>query len=530
MTTEIAYPNFVTREGTAVKDVLATVNPVTGGVVLSSGSERLNVATDKSAARFVLLGDSLMAAEHGTRTVTAMTRLNGVVTCTAAGHALISNQRMKFTCAMPDSFNGECIITRIDANSFSFPNSGPNESATLSGHPSGGSFVAHILDWYSSSGWFGWLNTLYFSGNLNVVKNMACGGWKASYAASAAGIAYLDAQLNAEPFTDLVVAYGVNDLASRTPLQVAADLQTLCQWGLDHNARVWIDSIKPVTAAHGDSASINKKAPAVNRLMDEYAKATNNVYFVDTFSAMVDPNTGVAIANATTDGIHHSIWAARTKLAPVWYDAIKDIIKTRNPLVRSIYDNYGNNAESPVLYDDAPWANTAGGATAGTVTGDVGVNLQVRESGSGSVAASIAARTDGFGYDQVVVLTAAAANDSVSIRLQNSTLARFVGKTVRAYVAFELTGNTLGNLNGLYVNLLQTSGGASGNCYSGATAASNVLWGTSDDTISGVLTTPPFYIDPAATDITLAAAVMSAAGVGTPPTLKVGRITIVDVG
>lgn len=147
----------------------------------ATGVNKLAVPVDtktEPGSRFVLLGDSILAAENSTRSISAMARSGGVVTCTATSHALISTQGIKVSNAMPDSFNGIYQITRIDANSFSYVSDGPDEAATLSGHPSGGLFEARTTSWTAPYGWFNWTNQLYFNAGLEVAKNLSNGGWK----------------------------------------------------------------------------------------------------------------------------------------------------------------------------------------------------------------------------------------------------------------------------------------------------------------------------------------------------------------
>ena len=506
--------------------VTSSRNPVTGVLEFSEATDTKTVP----GSRFVLLGDSILAAENSTRSITAMVRSGGVVTCTANSHALISTQGIKVSNAMPDSFNGEYEITRIDANSFSFVNAGTDESATLSGHPSGGLFEARTTSWTAPYGWFAWANQLYFSAGLEVAKNLSHGGWKGTYAASDAGLAFIEKELGGTVFSDLIVAFGVNDLiGSKTPTEILDAIKVLVLWGLSKNVRVWIDAVKPVGSSHASSTTINKKAPVVNRLLADYAKTINNVYFVDTYSTMVDPTTGVAIANTVqSDYIHPSAFGARVKCAPAWYAAMNGVVTAKNLLAKSIFDNYGSDSGSPILFDDAPWANTAGGSVNGTVTGDVSVNLVLTEAGSASVAGTIAARADGFGYNQVCAITATANNDSLTVQLKNTVLARFQGKRIRLLAAFELTGNTAGNVKTVYSYITQVVGGLTGYYYGGGATVSAAQWGTTDDTITGVLMTPDVDVDAAASAVTLAIAVISLAGAGSP-TLKLGRITVIDV-
>lgn len=506
--------------------VTAEINPLTGGVELSKYVDTKTAP----GSRFVLLGDSILAAENAGRTITAMVRSGGVVTCTAISHAHITRQRLKISNAIPDSFNGEYPITYIDANSFSYANAGPDESATLSGHPSGGAFEPRTMAWYAAQGWFNWTNQIYFNAGLEVAKNIAAGGWQATYAASDSGIAFIEKELGNTAFSDLIVAYGVNDIIQgKTTTEIFNAIKVLVLWGLSKNVRVWIDAIKPVGASHAHAININKKGPVVNRLLAAYAKSLNNVYFVDTYSAMVNPTTGEVLANTVqADHIHPSAFGARVKCAPVWYAAMKGIVAPKAQLTKSIFDNYGSNSGSPVLCDDAPWTNTAGGSSSGTVTGGIGVNLRINEVGSASVVASIASRSDGFGFDQVSDITATANNDAVTIVFNTPVLARFLGKKVRLLTAFELTGNAAGNIKGLYAYMRQIVGGVTGYCYGNNTTTTNELWGTSDDTITGVFTTPEFEIDAGASSVIISVGEVMHAGAGTV-TLKIGRITVIDV-
>lgn len=496
---------------------------------LKTIAKTINTET-KPGSRFVLLGDSILAAENSTKSISAMVRSGGVVTCTATSHALISTQGIKVSNAMPDSFNGEYEITRIDANSFSYVNAGTDESATLSGHPSGGLFETRTTSWTAPYGWFNWTNQLYFSAGLEVAKNLSHGGWKATYAASDAGLAFIEKELGSVEFSDLIIAFGVNDLnVSKTPSEILYAIKVLVLWGLSKNVRVWIDAVKPVGSSHASATTINKKAPVVNRLLAAYAKTINNVYFVDTYSTMVDPTTGAAIANTVqSDHIHPSAFGARVKCAPAWYAAMNGVVTAKNLLAKSIFDNYGSDSGSPILFDDAPWANTAGGSVNGTVTGNVAVNLTLSEAGSASVEGTIVARTDGFGYDQVCAITATANNDALTVQLKNIVLARLQGKRIRLLAAFELTGNTAGNVKTIYSYITQVVGGLTGYYYGGGATVSAAQWGTTDDTITGVLMTPDVDVDAAASAVTLAIGVVAFAGAGSP-TLKLGRITVIDV-
>lgn len=94
--------------------------------------------------------------------------------------------------------------------------------------------------------------------------------------------------------------------------------------------------------------------------------------------------------------------------------------------------------------------------------------------------------------------------------------------------AFELTGNTAGNVKTIYSYVTQVVGGLTGYYYGGGVTVSAAQWGTTDDTISGVLMSPDVDVDAAASAVMLAVGVVSLAGAGSP-TLKLGRITVIEV-
>lgn len=490
----------------------------------------------KTGANFVLVGDSITAQANQTVTVTAMTRASNVVTATATAHGLLSGQKVKICNAMPDDFNGEYTVTRdTDANggdnAFTFTSVGSDGAATLSGHPSSGTFEVRVMERYTSRGWWPWLESA-FSGGVRLAKNAAVGGWTSHYAASAAGLAFLDDQIGDEVPTDICIAYGINDCVAGTAVaDQITDLTTLCEWGKAKGARVWLETIKPAESGYANSTNINELVAKVNRELRNYARDTDGVYLVDTYSAVVNPATGHCTAGLTSDNIHPNEGCARVKLGPTWYAAMNGIVKPANYLAMGVFDNYGADTASKVLWDTGPWAVTTGGTATGGVTGDISATLTVEESGDVANATVCAfgagtARSDGFGYDQECKQTAAAANDLTQVTLTTPTLARFVGQRVRVLVPFTITGNTAGNIKGLYAHIRQTVGSNTGFSYSGSNATSNALWGVSDDTITGVMCTPPMLIDAAASAIQINVGRMTAAGAGTC-TFKVGRITVI---
>lgn len=115
----------------------------------------------------------------------------------------------------------------------------------------------------------------------------------------------------------------------------------------------------------------------------------------------------------------------------------------------------GNN-----LFPNALLASGSGGTADSGATGTAAANIRVhRLAGTGTVVASVVARADGFGNNQRVVFTSAAANDRFAIWNAGSTgagwLAEFVvGRSYSFECELSLSGVSGSNLSELMVRMI----------------------------------------------------------------------------
>lgn len=85
-------------------------------------------------------------------TATGCTRATNVVTVTKNGHGLLNGDTIKVTGATPSTFNAtDVVITYIDANSFSYANTGADESTSV--QPTIQQKVILAVKYWTASGW-----------------------------------------------------------------------------------------------------------------------------------------------------------------------------------------------------------------------------------------------------------------------------------------------------------------------------------------------------------------------------------------
>lgn len=232
-----------------------------------------------------------------------------------------------------------------------------------------------------------------FGGSGMSVQTMISGGQLAAAVASGADW--------------LLVHGGTNDLATRTAVQIAADLQTCWDTAIAAGMRVIATTILPRDAA-GDTQATWDKVRDTNALIRTNARATRGVTLVDWYSAIVDPTTGKGSSTYLADGVHPNVNGAN-RMGKVLADA----------LGRAGYDINSvlpNDAYDPKSLMPNPFmlGNTAGVATSTTF-----YNL-----GSGTSVKSKVARTDGQAgeWQQFVITAAAPTADGAQVQQQNTAV------------------------------------------------------------------------------------------------------------
>jgi len=172
-----------------------------------------------------------------------------------------------------------------------------------------------------------------------------------------------------------------------------------------------------------------------------------------------------------------------------------------------------------------PLLTGAGAAVGGGITGVYATGLTAFLTGAPTCAGSLVARSDGYGQNQRTVLTAAAANDRVTVATAITDILRHIraGRSYTLEAEVNITGVSGSNLSEIRFNLAFILDGVTYQTY----ALAGYTSGATLNTDSGVLhlKTPPL-VCPAFTAVTQARmdATFRCSAAGTAVTIDIGRI------
>lgn len=391
--------------------VAGVVNPATGGMIFSvGGAETIAPEIAKSGLmRLVVVGDSMTATNANNATIASLTRSNNVVTASLTGHGRGTGEICNIYNCLDTSFNAyDVAVTRVDANTFTYPSVGADGSTSSLGGAKAMQLQSPAT--CSDNGYLFWLQSKTNCA-LKLVRNYGKNGNNA-----ADMLTGYDANVVAAPYHDAIIMLtGYNDFAgaSRTAAAVYADVVAMIE--KSYGKLVVVVSALPWTT--GGTTTNRAEAIKYNRAIRNYCNGRRNVRFADAAKYLIDATNATKfspLANMLqSDGIHPSPKGAE-RIAQAIYDVIQYDVPRVSRKVSCSGDNYGADSTNANILDAAPWTNT-GGALAGGATGTAAAGIAVTNTGSGTVGASVVARSDGLGYDQQAVFTPAANNDSVTI-------------------------------------------------------------------------------------------------------------------
>ena len=427
----------------------------------------------------VIFGDSITAQNHSPAAITSLTRTNGVVTAVATNHGMFTGTSARVYGAADgifDGFGGVHQITRVDANTFTYP------QADLADDTAGACTFINLQK-QDDRGWFFYANS-QLGLPFQIVGNAGVAG-----ETTASMLLRIDRDVLAhEPDVCFVLA-GVNDISGGVPAAtIISNLQSIYQQLAAKLITVVALTITPYGSGHASYNTANVQTMlAVNKWIRQYCAATPGMICVDTFAALVNPaGSGAAASGVLYDNLHPA-----PKGALAMGTAVKNVLTGRFPagqyLVSSNSDNYGADAGNSNIWDNAPWTTT-GGTVNAPATGTAATGHVIDATGSLTAVASVPARADGIGYNQRLVLTPAANNDSGKIRWAGNLLnSRLVAGTWRLSFDLSIAGVAAANVKYINIYLSATIGGTNLNLATLCNASSN---GTPGADIVG-----PQYID-----------------------------------
>jgi len=452
-----------------------------GGVPYdSTGAMLVSPWTSNNSAglmRCILMGDSMTAQNAGNTTLTSVSRSNNVVTCVGASGGTGALARI-YNC-LDTSFNTNSVeITRVDSNTFTYPSTGANGSTSdlTALKPMQVQFSTVCND----NGYMFWLQSKT-GGALKVALNAGCNGQTAADMRSR----YATDVIGQSNYDLVILLTGYNDfaVAGRTAAAVYADVVAMATQSAAIGNGIIIVSALPWTT--GGTATDRKEALKYNRMIREWCNTQRGVRFADAAKYLIDATNATAFSPLSnmlqSDGIHPSPKGAE-RIAQAIYDVLQYDAPRVSRLVSCSLDNYGNDSTNKNILDAAPWT-TSGGALAGGTTGTSASGMAVTLSG-GTAVASVVSRSDGIGYNQRVIFTPSANNDSVTISGTGYITGRFsVGDYLNYLGELSLSGMSGANIKSIEIYITYNNGNSI-HYLAKAAAANNSSYPATDTTIS----------------------------------------------
>lgn len=504
--------------------VMSETDPVTGGIGYSTGAgaEMLTPEIAKSGLmRIVVIGDSMTAVNSNNGTITSLTRSGNVVTGVLSGHGRGTGEICRIYNCLDESFNSNSVaVTRVDANTFTYPSVGADGATTNLGGTK--TMQLQAFSHCNDSGYLFWLQSKT-AGALKMVMNAGCNGQD-----SADMLARYDEYVVAQDYHDAVIIMtGYNDFVNSgfTADQVYDNVTAMVKKSV--GKLVVVVSALPWTT--GGTTTNRAEAIKYNRKMRNFCNTMRNVRFADAAARMIDATAATKfspLANMLgADGIHPSPKGAKQAIAEAIYSSLQYDIPRVSRLVSCSGDNYGADSTNPNILDAAPWT-TSGGALAGGATGTAADGIAVTNAGSGTVVASVVARADGIGYDQQVVFTPAANNDSVTLSGEGylSSARYSVGQKVLYVGELTLSGTAAANIKGID-GYLSFQGSSGAHYFVKAQAGAAARYPGEDMTITFASLVDPVICAGATTGMGWNI-IITAGAAGTALTAKLGRQSI----
>lgn len=506
-------------DGPAENVRMAQLATDAAGNPISIGGVQIPRSSGKTA---VILGDSITGLTNSVSGVSGIVRTGGVSVATSTSHGLNTGATVRLyntADAYFGGFGGWFVVTRIDANTFSYPQPGMPDGAAGAGVV----LKTNLLD---DRSYFNWLNIL-MGQPFALLRNAGLAGEKTN-------------QIYARIDTDVLplspdfvfVLGGINDVSNGVPAAtIKANLQATYQKLLNAGITVVALSVMPYGSGHASFNATNTQTILdVNDWIKRFCAATAGMIFVDAFAATVNPTgSGAAASGMLYDNLHPAPKGALA-VASACKAVLQNKIFSPSLLVSSNSDNYGTNAANTNICDSAPWT-TSGGTVTGPATGTAaaGFNIEVG-AGSPSLVASVQPRADGIGYNQRIVVTASAASDVARIRSAGNTMnARFVsGGSYELVCDFSLTNVAGSNLSKINCPISLTLDGTLYTVSGPLITSSN---GSITSDIAGIMRSPVFTL-PAFAACTAAIAYfdLTFSAAGSAITMDIGRLSVRRVG
>jgi lysophospholipase L1-like esterase len=508
--------------------------PVVGTVAQAAAFPGLvSGGGNTGVVNLVAMGDSMTAALSGNASVVTVARSGGIATLVISGnHGAGTGEVCRVYNCSDTSFNTNgAPITYVSGTVLTYSSPGPDVATATLNLSSTKTTQLQRDSIQNDQSYLFWLNTKS-KGAFRLLANRACNGQNSTdmLARYAADVVPLAAGI-------IIIWTGYNDfnnsVAAFTADQVYANVVSMIAQSSGKTIVV-IGAVPWTTNGSAGTANTNRsEAIKYNRKMRAYCNANGNLRFADAAKYLIDatnatrftPLTGMMMA----DGIHPSPKGQERVAQAIW-DVIQQQISQPSRLVSSNADNYATDNTNPNINAAQPWTASGGVANGSPATsGTVSATLQVNNTsaGAGATVASVAARSDAIGFDQVIAFTPALAADNVLIGTLGYTCTPLTpGDKIVMLAELTMTGIAGSNLKGVDVSLVFNSSPtvlvnlAKTQAPTSAGYPSTVIEG-----VALTLVSPEFIVPAGVTGCTWAM-VFSVSAAGSALTAKLGRISV----
>lgn len=487
------------------------------------------------ANNLVSLGDSITAYHWYGQNITSASRSAGVATIVSSSHQAINGQKM-LICGFSDtSFNGFPTITRVDANTITYPNPGPDVgSASITN--------AQIRNpyWQFDVGYLSWARPAS-KNRVNLLYNAGIPGDTTN-----GMLARLQSDVFSYSPNYVSVMGGINDLTSSTPVAtVFANLQSIYRQCRQRGIRVFALTVLPLETGHPSySLAVQEAICSLNALIRQECKSQPSMILVDAFSVVVDPLSASCqplTGYLQTDHIHPSARGAKA-IGELLASSFNSVMPLVNGLISSGADNRAIGIVNSNFWPSLPSVPTGGTINNGTahMTGVAPSGFDIRTSVGNptSAVASAPARTilangDTIGYNARCVFQAAANGDQIKITQSSSAWALTpasggsavsIGNAYILEFALDITGIANANIKEIFAFLNFT---IDGNIYRSKILSASDTTFPITDIVGYVCQTPAFFLTGASiTAMSIELDVTAGGAASSPVTIDMGRVSV----
>ena len=383
-------------------------------------------------------------------------------------------------------------------------------------------------------GYLAWAH--YFtSGNIEFVCNAGIGGNTTSQMLSRFNTDVL-------PYApdELWGEGGINDYALSEET-TKANLTSIFDLADANGIYVRWCTISPLETGHATFNAANiARICNINKWLREQALTRKNFTLVDSFSVMIDPVSTTGSAKngmlQTDDHIHQAPLGALAQGYAYAQSFIKDN-QILDYLPKFAGERYSLSSAFKQLFNNPLFTDTGGtNSTSGVVTGTIPANCTISKTGTwgaGLVTSALVARADGFGYDWVLTVTnAGAENDELSIVMDD--ISAYVTNDDVLYAAAEVSMSGLAKNRGLQLEIRSIVNSVFSNVstleYSTYQPVATDVWTDAmynQSDITGVMKTPKLTLgDTGSVTSCYARFKFRFGGVGSTAAIKIGRMAI----